>query len=78
VEAVEYLDRNLAALGRGGVVDGAQLLIALPGDVDFIAWVTGVEAAADLGLLPVGEVFCAVAEEPPDLIERVVFVAAAS
>jgi hypothetical protein len=38
-------------------------------------WVAGVEAAAELGLLVLGEVFDAVAEQPADLVERVVFVA---
>jgi hypothetical protein len=37
--------------------------------------VAGVEAAAELGLLALGEVFDAVAEQPADLVERVVFVA---
>jgi hypothetical protein len=78
VEAVQHLDRDLASLGWRGVVDGAQLLVALPGDVDFAAWVAGVEAAADLGLLPFGEVFDAVAEQAADLVQRVVFVAAAA
>jgi hypothetical protein len=27
VEAVQNLDRDLAAFGRGGVVDGAELLV---------------------------------------------------
>ena len=38
--------------------------------------VAGVEAVGDLGLLALGEVLDAVAEEPADLVERVVFVAA--
>jgi hypothetical protein len=42
------------------------------------AWVAGVEAAADLGPLALGEVFHAVAEQPADLVERVVLVAAAA
>ena len=67
MEAVEYLLGDLAALRRCGVVDGAQLLIALPGDVDFVLWVAGVETVADLGLLLVGEVFDAVPEQPSDL-----------
>jgi hypothetical protein len=60
------------------VVDGAKLLVALPGDVDFVGRVAGVEAGGDLGLLLLGEVFHAVAEEPADLIERVVFVTASA
>jgi hypothetical protein len=33
MEAVQDLDRDLPALGRYGVVDGAQLLVALPGKI---------------------------------------------
>ena len=58
------------------MVDGAKLLVALPGDVDFVGRIAGVEASGDLGLLAVGEMFHAVAEEPADLIERVVLVPA--
>src|SRR5215213_440246 len=78
VEAIQDLDRDLVAGGRGGVVDGPQLLIALPGDVDLVPRVAGIKAAADLGLLMLGEMLHTVAEEPADLIERVVFVAAAA
>ena len=52
----------------GGVVDGAELLVALPGDVHFVARVTRVEAMVDLGLLLLGEVFHGVAEQPADLV----------
>ena len=45
VEAVQNFERDLAAFRRGGVVDGPQLLVALPGDVDFFARVANVEAA---------------------------------
>jgi len=62
VEAVEHLGRDLTALRWGGVVDGAELLVALPGQVHLICGVAGVEAVADLGLLAFGEVFYAVAE----------------
>ena len=62
----------------GGVVDGAELLVALPGDVHLVARVARVQAMADLGLLLFGEVFHAVAEQPADFVERVVFVAAAA
>jgi hypothetical protein len=48
VEAVEHLDRDLAAFRRGGVVDGAQLLIALPGQVHLSCGIAGIEASADL------------------------------
>ena len=62
-------------LAGGGVVDGAQLLVALPGKIDFPVGVAGVEAPGELGLLALGEVFHAVAEQPADLVQRVVFVA---
>jgi hypothetical protein len=78
VEAVEYLLGDLAALRRRGVVDGAKLLITLPGDVHFILWVAGVETVVDLGLLLLSEVFDAVPEQPSDLVERVVFVPAST
>ena len=67
--------RGLAGFRRGSVVDRAELLVALPGHVHLILWVAGVEAAAELGLLVLGEVFDAVAEQPADLVQRVVFVA---
>jgi hypothetical protein len=63
VEAVQDLDRDLAAVRRCGVVDGAQLLVALPGDVDFVGRIAGVKAGGDLGLLTLGEMFDTVAEE---------------
>ena len=78
VEAVQDLDRDLSAFGRYCVVDGAQLLVALPGHVHLLAGLAGVETCADLGLLALGEVLYAVAEQPADLIKRVVFVAAAA
>ena len=76
MKAVEHLLGDLSSGGGGGVVDGAELLVALPGDVHLVARVTRVQAMADLGLLLLGEVFRAVAEQPADLVERVVFVAA--
>jgi hypothetical protein len=44
------------------VVDRAKLLVALPGQAHLILWVAGVEAAGELGVLALGEVFDAVAE----------------
>jgi hypothetical protein len=58
------------------MVDGAELLVALPGQVDFSVRVARVEAGGDLGLLALGGVVHAVAEEPSDLVERVVLVTA--
>ena len=72
------LDRNLARLRWRGVVNGAQLLIALPSQVHLICGIAEVEAVVDLGPLLVGDVFDAVPEEPADLIEGIVFVATAA
>ena len=59
------------------MVDGAELLVALPGQVDFAVGVAGVEAPVlSLACWRVGEVLDAVAEEAADLVERVVLVAA--
>ena len=66
MEAIEHFGGELTAFGRGGVVDGAELLVALPGQVDLSLRVTRVEAGGDLGLLAFGEVSDAVAEEPAD------------
>jgi hypothetical protein len=55
-----------------------ELLVALPGQVHLICGVAGVQACTDLGLLLLGEVFHAVAEQAADLVPRVVFVAAAA
>jgi hypothetical protein len=49
------------------VVDRAELLVALPGQVDLGGRVGGVEAGGDLGLRAFGEVFDAVAKQPADL-----------
>jgi hypothetical protein len=78
VETVEHLDGNFSAFGRYCVVDRAQLLVAPPGKINFSDRVAGVEATVDLGLLALGEVFDAVPQQPADLIQRVVFVAAAA
>lgn len=69
VEAVQDLDRDLAAFGRYCVVDGAELFVARQARSTSPERVAGVEAAADLGLLALGEVFQA-AEEPADPIQR--------
>jgi len=58
------------------MVDGAELLVALPGQVHLPSRVAGLQAGGDLGLLTFGEVFDPMPEQPTDLVERVVFVAA--
>src|SRR5215213_2451381 len=75
-EAVQHLVADRAALPGAGVVDRAELLVALPGEVDLSVRVAGVQAGGDLDLLLVGEVHHAVAEQAADLVERVLFVAA--
>jgi hypothetical protein len=78
VEAIQDLIAICRPLAGYCMVDGAQLLVALPARVQLIAGVAGVETCADLGSLAPGEVLCAMAAQPADLIERVVFVAAAA
>jgi len=46
VETVEHLDGNFSAFGRYCVVDRAQLLVALPGKINFPDRVAGVEVSA--------------------------------
>jgi hypothetical protein len=58
----------------GGAVDGAELLVAPPGDVYLVTRVQ----AADLGPLLHGEMFHAMGEQPADPVQRVVLVAAAA
>ena len=62
VKTVEHFLGDCSPFRRASVVDRAKLLVALPGQVHLILWVAGVEAAGDLGLLALGEVFDAVAE----------------
>ena len=65
------------ALGRvGGLVDRAELLVALPGQVDLPVGSPASRHGVELGLLAFGEVLDAVAQQPADLVERVVLVAA--
>jgi hypothetical protein len=75
-EAGEDNHRDLSTYGCGGVLDGAELLVALPGHVDFAVGIAGLQAPGELGLLPFGQVLYAVAEYAADLVERIVLVAA--
>ncbi len=63
--------RRLAWVPSG--VDGAEPLVAVPGERDLAVRVAGLEPTGEAGLLAVG----AVPEQPTDLVERVVLVAAA-
>src|SRR5215213_9411888 len=44
--------RDPSTFDAGGVVDGAELLVALPGEVDFAVGVAGLQTPGELGLLP--------------------------
>ena len=50
-EAGDHFLRDPAALSGGGVVDGAELLIALPGKIDFPIGIAGLQTVCELGLL---------------------------
>jgi hypothetical protein len=58
------------------VVDRAELLVALPGHVHLTVWIPGLQATSEFGLLPLRQVFDTMPQDPADLIERIVFVAA--
>jgi hypothetical protein len=56
---------------RAGVVDVAELLVALPGEGDYVAGVPGGEFRIEPGGLFVGEVFGADLQRPADTKERI-------
>lgn len=58
------------------MIDGPEALGALPGDVDFFVAFVGTDGFGEPGVLPVGEVLCACAEDVPDPVERIVAAAA--
>lgn len=58
------------------VVDRAQLLGALPGDVDLVVAGVGLDGGGDPGALPVGEPFLPGAQDRADPAERVTAAAA--
>jgi hypothetical protein len=51
-------------------------VVALPSQVHFSVGVASLQAAGELGLLALGEALDAVAQQPADLVERVILVAA--
>jgi hypothetical protein len=61
---------------RGGLVHRAELLVGVPGQGDFPDGVAVDEAGVELGDLPLAQVFSSAAEQPADLVQRVVLVAA--
>jgi len=58
------------------VVDGSELLGALPGDLDLDVALVGAERCFEAGVLSVGEVLDAGAQDVADPVERVGFAAA--
>ncbi len=74
-KAGDQLVSDPATLVGAAVVDGAELLVALPGQVNFTVGVAGIQTPDEFGLLGFGEVLDIVAEEATDLVERVVLVA---
>jgi hypothetical protein len=74
-EAGNHLLSDPATLAGAGVVDGAELLVALPGQVDFAVGVAGIQTPGELGLLAFGQMLHTVAEQATDLVERIVLVA---
>jgi len=62
-----------AALGWGVLVERrAQLLAGLPGDVDLVVAFVGGDRAGQSGLLALGEVLTAAAQDGPDPVQRVI------
>jgi len=58
------------------VVHGPDALGALPGDVDLVVAVVGGDRGGEPGLLAVGEVFDAGAQDVADPVQRIVTAAA--
>ena len=74
-EAGDDLLRGPSTFGGGGVVDGAELLVALPGQVDFAVWVAGLQTPGEFALLAFGEVLDSMTQDPANLVERIILVA---
>ena len=65
-----------AALSQvAGVVDGPQLLVALPGHEDFVVGVAGRQRDEQSTPLPFGQLLAAAAEQVADAVQRAVGVA---
>jgi hypothetical protein len=73
-EAGDHLLCDPPSFGGGGVVDGAELLVTLPGHLDFAVGIAGLQTLGELGLRASGQMLYIVAEQAADLVERVVFV----
>lgn len=75
-ERRDHLGHECPAVFRAGVVDVAQLLVALPGERDFVVRSPAVSFASRCLFL--GEVFGADLQGPADPVERISFPAAVS
>lgn len=75
-ELGHHLADELAALLRSGVVDVSELLVALPGQADFVVRVPEGELRVEPGGLFVGEVFGPDLQGPADAVERIALAAA--
>nr|WP_231497212.1 hypothetical protein [Arthrobacter sp. MA-N2] len=69
-ERGDHLADEFPAPFRPGVVDVAELLVALPGQADFVVRVPEAEFGIEPGGLFVGEVFDADPQGPADSVER--------
>ncbi len=77
MQGVEELGSELLAFADCGAgVDGAQLLVAGPGELDLAVRVAGQEPGGQPGVLLDGQVLDAVPQQSADLVQRVVAMAA--
>lgn len=68
--------RSALAQAAGARLDGAELLVAGPGQLDLAVRVAKGKADLELAVLALGQVLQTVPEQSADLVERVVLVAA--
>jgi hypothetical protein len=77
-ERGDHFSHEFTSTGRRGAVDVAELLIALPGEGDFLGGVPKGEFGIEPDGLFVGEVFSSDLQGPADPVERVALAAAVS
>lgn len=75
-ERRDYLVDQFPALLRSGVIDRPELLVALPGERDFVARVANSEFGIEPCRLFLGEVFGSDLQGPADPGERIALAAA--
>ena len=79
VEGRDDVFSDGASVGESGlVVDGADLLGAVVGDLDFDVFVAGCQRGVEAGVLAWGKVFLTGAQDVTDRVERVACAAAAA